>query len=73
MRGDALRVAANAAPSNGAANIACVVLLAKKLGVERRSVDLALHSKNRRKRVQIRGDPAALTTRLMELAAENWA
>jgi len=68
VRGDALRVAVNAAPSDGAANAACVALLAKALGVSRGSVELPPRSKNRRKRVRVSGDPDVLATRLMELA-----
>ena len=71
IRGDALRVAVNEAPSDGAANGACVALLAKTLGVGRGSVELPPHSKNRRKRVRVSGDPDVLATRLMELAAEK--
>ena len=71
VRGDALRVAVNAAPLGGAANAACVVLLARTLGVARGSVELPPRSKNRRKRVRVSGDPDVLATRLMELAAEK--
>ncbi len=71
VRGDALRVSVNAAPSDGAANAACVALLAKTLGVSRGSVELPPRSKNRRKRVRVSGDPDVLATRLMELAVEK--
>ena len=69
VHGGALRVAVREAPSAGAANSACEKLLAKALRVARDCVDLPPHSKNRRKRVQIRGDPDVLAARLMELAA----
>ena len=71
VRGDALRVAVNAAPTDGAANAACVALLAKTLGVARGSIELPPRSKNRRKRVRVKGDPDVLATRLMELAVEK--
>ena len=71
VRGDALRIAVNAPPSDGAANRACVELLAKSLGVARGRVELPAGTKNRRKRVRVYGDPDILATRLMELAAEK--
>ncbi len=71
VRGDALRVAVNAAPADGAANAACLALLAKTFDVARGSIELPPRSKNRRKRVRVGGDPDVLATRLMELAAEK--
>jgi uncharacterized protein (TIGR00251 family) len=68
LHGDALRVAVGAPPVEGAANAACVRLLAEALGVRRDAVELDPASRGRRKRVRVTGDPAALETRLRQLA-----
>jgi len=69
LHGDALRVAVGAPPIEGAANAACVRLLAEALGVRRDAVELDPASRGRRKRVRVAGDPAALEARLRQLAA----
>lgn len=65
----ALRVAVAAPPADGAANDACRRALARGLGVPRSDVALDPASRHRRKRVQVAGDPAALSRRLRALAA----
>ncbi len=69
LQGDALRVAVGAPPVEGAANAACVRVLAEALGVRRDTVELDPAARGRRKRVRVSGDPAALEARLRQLAA----
>ncbi len=71
--GDALRVSVGAAPVEGAANAACVKVMARALGVRNRAVELDPGSRNRRKRVKVVGEPGALARRLEQLAAEGTA
>jgi uncharacterized protein (TIGR00251 family) len=54
LHGDALRVAVKEPPVEGAANAACVHVIARALGVGRDSVELDPASKGRRKLVRIR-------------------
>ena len=68
---DALRVRVGAPPADGLANAACVDALAKALGVRRGAVTLDPRSRNRRKRVQVEGDPERLETRLARLASSG--
>jgi uncharacterized protein (TIGR00251 family) len=70
-RGDSLRVWVTAPPVEGQANAACVRALAGALGVRRSDVELDPGSKGRRKRVRVIGEGAALSARLLELAAER--
>jgi len=69
LHGDALRVAVGAPPVEGAANAACVRLLAEALEVRRDAVELDPASRGRRKRVRVTGDAAALEARLRRLAS----
>jgi uncharacterized protein (TIGR00251 family) len=66
--GDALRVAVQAPPVEGAANEACRRALARALGVGRAAVELDPAAKGRRKRVRVHGDPEAIALRVRELA-----
>jgi hypothetical protein len=67
-RGDALRVAVREPPEAGRANAACVAALARAFGVSRAEVALDPRASNRRKRVRVAGEPAALERRFTELA-----
>ena len=67
--GDALRVRVTAPPAGGAANRACMELLARAFETHRAWVRLDPASKGRRKRVRIQGDAPALVRRLADLAA----
>jgi uncharacterized protein (TIGR00251 family) len=55
VHGDALRVRVTAPPEDGAANREVVRLLASRLGVRPRDVELASGAGARRKEVRIRG------------------
>ena len=70
VHGDALRVAVSEPPIDGAANEGCAKALARALGVRRTAVALDPASTGQRKRVQIDGDPEALTKRLWGLASD---
>jgi uncharacterized protein (TIGR00251 family) len=70
-RGDALRVAVQAPPLEGRANAACVDALARAFAVRRSAVALDPAARGRRKRVQISGNPAELSARLVALAGEG--
>jgi hypothetical protein len=67
--GEALRVAVQEPPVDGAANAGCVRALALALGVRRGAVALDPASKGRRKRVAIEGSSELLSARVLELAA----
>ncbi len=69
--GDALKVSVKAAPVEGAANAACVELLARALDVRRADVKMDPAARGRRKRVRINGEPAALCLRLRQLAGDE--
>jgi len=53
LHGDALRVAVKEAPVEGAANAACVRVIARALGVGRDSVEIDPASRGRRKLVRV--------------------
>ncbi len=65
--GDALRVAVTAPPVEGRANAACVEALAAAFEVRRAAISLAPGARGRRKRVEIAGDAANLSSRLAHL------
>lgn len=69
--GMALKFGVNAAPEDGKANAAIVALLARHLGVAKAAISVAQGAKDRRKLVDIQGDPerlgAALSAWLSEL------
>ena len=69
-RGPALKVAVNAPPEDGKANAAVVALLADQLGVAKAAVSVVAGATDRRKLVEIRGEPAALQARLAALLQE---
>jgi uncharacterized protein YggU (UPF0235/DUF167 family) len=60
-----------AAPTEGEANAALVLLLAKMLDVPRRAVTLAAGETSRIKRIAIEGDGAALAARLQHLLTDS--
>jgi uncharacterized protein YggU (UPF0235/DUF167 family) len=62
-----LKARVAAAPENGKANVALSVLLAKTLDVPKKTVGIRSGAAARIKRVQICGDPAALSARLAKL------
>lgn len=64
-----LKARVRAAPFEGEANAALVLLLAKTLDVPRRTVKLAAGDISRIKRIEIEGDGAALAARLQHLLA----
>jgi uncharacterized protein (TIGR00251 family) len=68
VHGGALRVAVREPPALGAANAACVRVLAAALAVPRGAIALAPGAKSRRKRVRLVGDPAILESALRRLA-----
>jgi uncharacterized protein (TIGR00251 family) len=61
-------VAVSEPPVEGAANSACVRVLARAFGVSIADVELEAGSRGRRKRIRIAGDAEALATRLTLLA-----
>lgn len=66
--GTALKLGINAAPEDGKANAAVIALLAKHLTVAKAAISVAAGAKDRRKLVDILGDPETLASRL-----EAWA
>ena len=62
--GNALKVAVGAPPEDGRANAAVIALLADQLGVAKSAVSVVSGATDRRKLVEIRGEPAALRARL---------
>jgi uncharacterized protein YggU (UPF0235/DUF167 family) len=62
--GWALKFGVNAAPEDGKANAAIIALLAKHLGVAKAAISVAQGAKDRRKLVDIQGQPAELAARL---------
>lgn len=62
--GSVLKVAVNAPPENGKANAAMIALLAAAFGVAKSAVSVVSGATDRRKLVEIRGDPAVLAAAL---------
>jgi uncharacterized protein YggU (UPF0235/DUF167 family) len=62
-----LRARVAAAPEDGKANVALTALLARMLDVPKKVVAIRSGAAARIKRVQIFGDPAALSARLAKL------
>lgn len=58
--GAVLKIAVTAPPEDGKANQAVVALLAQVLGVAKSAISVVAGATDRRKLVEIRGDPAAL-------------
>lgn len=67
--GPALKVRVRAVPEDGAANASAGALLAKWLGVPKRTVEIAAGHKSRVKSFKVAGDPGALETRIAGLTA----
>jgi len=68
---EVLKARVRAAPSEGEANAALLVLLAKSLRVAPRQVSLAAGATARLKRVRIEGDAKALAAAIMTLAGDE--
>ena len=68
VHGDALRVAVQEPPVEGAANAACVRALARALGVPRNRVVIDPAAKGRRKLVRVSGAAQDLESTLRALA-----
>jgi uncharacterized protein (TIGR00251 family) len=67
VRDGALLVRLNAAPVEGAANDELVALIARTLGVRRRSVTIVSGTRGRHKRLRVSGvDVASAASRLLE-------
>jgi uncharacterized protein len=64
-------VAVREPPVEGSANAACVRALARALGVARSAVALDPGARSRRKRVVVKGTPAALAAEVERLAAAS--
>lgn len=64
--GAALKLAVTAAPENGKANAALVKLLARVLDLPARNFTIALGTADRRKMIDITGDPQILARRMTE-------
>ena len=62
--GKALKVAVTAAPEGGKANEAVIALLAKEWGVAKSAISVVAGATDRRKILEIRGQPAELMRRL---------
>jgi uncharacterized protein (TIGR00251 family) len=58
--GAVLKLAVTAPPEDGKANQAVIALLARELGVAKAAISVVAGATDRRKVVEIRGDPAAL-------------
>ena len=66
--GDSLKISTSAAPEKGKANTAIIKILAKALGVDRKSVTLTSGPTNPRKEFRIDGiSPDALREKLREM------
>ena len=59
-RGEALRVCVTAAPEDGKANAAVIVLLAKAWDQPKSALTVVLGAADRRKIIHLQGDPARL-------------
>lgn len=62
--GKALKIAVTAAPEGGKANEAVIALLAKEWGVAKSAISVVAGATDRRKILEIRGQPAELMQRL---------
>jgi uncharacterized protein (TIGR00251 family) len=58
-QGDALKLKVTAPPVDGAANKACIELLAKALGVPKSCLEITSGHAGRNKRILVQCDPAA--------------
>ncbi|MEJ2641178.1 MAG: DUF167 domain-containing protein [Desulfosarcinaceae bacterium] len=76
LKGDALKIKLTAPPVEGAANKACLQLLAKALGLPKSSLTIASGESSRTKRILIRLNPEdakntrRLRDKLLELAGK---
>ena len=71
--GMALKVSVTAAPEDGKANAAVIKLLAAEWDVPKSTIEVVLGAAERRKLVQLAGDPAALRRRLEDWLARHLA
>jgi len=67
LHGDQLRIRLTAPPVEGAANAACVALLAKTLGIRRSQVQIQAGEKSRDKLIHIAGLTLAEVTAALRL------
>ena len=67
----ALKVAVTAAPEDGKANAAVVKLLAAEWGVAKSTMSVVLGAADRRKVLQVAGDPVALSGMLADWLARR--
>lgn len=65
--GERLRIAVSEPAEDGRANRAACAALAKALGVAASTVSVVTGAASREKRLHVRGDPAALASRLAAL------
>lgn len=65
-----LKIRVSAAPSDGAANKAVAVLLAKALGAPKSAVEVVSGHTARVKQIRIAGDPDSLRRRLKEILGD---
>ncbi len=70
MHGDAVKIAVAEAAQDGKANRAILRVIARGLGLGGDDVVLASGASSRRKRVFLKGDPAALKANLRQWLAE---
>jgi uncharacterized protein (TIGR00251 family) len=68
VHGDRLRLRVTAPPLEGAANAACIALLAKALGVRRSQVQLQAGDRSRDKLLHITGVSASQVAALLGIA-----
>lgn len=68
LHGEAMKVRLEAAPVNGAANVALIEVLAAALGVSRRNVTILAGEHSRRKVVEVVGVDADVVKRLVTSA-----
>jgi uncharacterized protein (TIGR00251 family) len=66
-----LKVRVRAAPSEGEANAALCLVIAKEIGVGSREVTLAGGATSRSKRIRVAGDPAILVGALRRLLSDD--
>jgi uncharacterized protein (TIGR00251 family) len=69
--GTVLKLAVRAPPEDGKANAAVIALLADRFGVAKSAVSVVSGATDRRKLVEIHGEPAALGARLAALLKET--
>ena len=69
--GQVLKVSVGAPPEDGKANAAVIALLAKRLGVAKSAISVVSGATDRRKLVEIRGEPENLRAALDALLVQQ--